>query len=46
MRPAQGFLNTNLTKYVAPGEFLTTAEILYHMRHQTTFWQYNPNNTS
>ena len=35
--------NSNLAKYVAPSEYLTTDEILYPMRHQITFCQYNPN---
>ena len=35
--------NSNLAKYSAPSEYLTTDEILYPMRHQITFCQYNPN---
>ena len=43
MRPVCELFNSNLGKYVAPSEYLTTEETLYPMRHQIVFRQYNPN---
>ena len=35
--------NSNLSKYVAPSEYLSTNETLYPMRPQIIFGQNNPN---
>ena len=42
MRPVWELFNSNLGKYVAPSEYLTTEET-YPMRHQIVFRQCNPN---
>ena len=43
MRPVWELFNSNLGKYVAPSEYLTTDETLYPVWHQIAFRQYNPN---
>ena len=35
--------NSNLSKHVAPSEYLSIDETLYPMRQQIAFRQYNPN---
>ena len=43
MRPVWELFNSNLGKYVALSEYLTSDETSYPMRHQIALRQYNPN---
>ena len=41
MKPVSELFNYNLSKYVAPSEFLTNDETLYQLRHQIAFRKYS-----
>ena len=42
MRPVWELINSNLGRYVAPSEYLTTEQTLYPMRQQIAFRQDKP----